>query len=186
MSTRISPAVTVADLEALPDDDNRYELVEGELLVSRAPSLTHQRVSVNIIACLLRYLEQNQTGEVLPTPGVIFDEFNAVIPDVVYMSHETIAAVASGKHMTGAPDLAVEIVSPGAEGTRRDRILKRQAYAKFGVKEYWVADPESRTVEVYRLQNQPLELAATLTAADSLASPLLPGLRCEVGRIFPA
>lgn len=186
MSTRISPVLTVDDLEALPDDDNRYELVEGELLVSRAASLTHQRISVNILWCLLRYLEQNPVGEVLPTPGVIFNEYNAVIPDLVYMSSETVAAVASGKHITGAPDIAVEVLSPGAEGTRRDRILKRQVYAKFGVKEYWLADPASRTLEVYRLGNETLELSATLTAAGALTSPLLPGLRCEVGSIFPS
>lgn len=185
MSTRISPLVTVEDLEALPDDDNRYELVEGELLVSRAPRLTHQRVSANIFACLILYLKQNPVGEVLATPGVIFNQYNAVIPDLVYMSRETIAAVATGTHITGAPDLAVEILSPGAEGTRRDRVLKRQVYAKFGVKEYWLADPANRTLEVYRLQDQTLELTATLRTGDTLTSPLLPGLRCEVGDIFP-
>ena len=186
MSTQIHPVLTVDDLDALPDDDNRYELVEGELLVSRAPSLTHQRISGNIFACLWTYLSQNPIGEVITTPGVIFDEHNAVIPDLVYMSRETAAAVASGKHITGAPDLAVEVVSPGAEGARRDRSLKRQVYSKNGVKEYWIADPERRTVEVYRLQNQILEPAATLTIEDALTSPLLPGLRCSVRDIFPA
>jgi len=185
MSTRISPLLTVDDLEALPDDDNRYELVEGELLVSRAPRLTHQRVSMNLASCLIRYLDQNPVGEVLATPGVIFNQYNAVIPDLVYMSRETITAVATGTHITGAPDLAVEVLSPGAEGTRRDRILKRQVYPKFGVKESWLADPKSRTLEVYRLENETLELSATLTTADTLTSPLLPGLRCEVGGIFP-
>ena len=70
MSAKVEPILTIEDLEALPDDGNRYELFEGELFVSRAPSLSHQRVLMNIAALIRIYLEQSPIGEVLPTPGV--------------------------------------------------------------------------------------------------------------------
>src|SRR5205085_1452996 len=114
----------------------RYELFEGEIFVSRAPSLSHQRVLVNIVGLLLDYLKQNPTGEVLPTPGVIFDEFNSAIPDIVFITREQVNDIGSGERILKAPALAIEIVSPGKENARRDREVKRQVYGKFGVKEY--------------------------------------------------
>ncbi|MCA1594489.1 MAG: Uma2 family endonuclease [Acidobacteria bacterium] len=86
MSAKIEPLLTVADLDAMPDDGNRYELFEGEIFVSRAPSLSHQRVLGNLHAILRAYLDQNPIGEILLTPGVIFDEFNSAIPVTVFHS----------------------------------------------------------------------------------------------------
>ncbi len=161
MSTQIEPLLTINDLDAMPDDGNRYEIIEGELFASRAPSLKHQRVSGNIFATFRAYLDHNPIGEILATPGIIFSDFNGVIPDLVFISHERRDEIASGERITGAPDLVVEIVSPGAENERRDRIGKRQLYGKYGVKEYWVVDPYKRTIEIYHLKGQTLELQAT-------------------------
>ena len=187
MSARIiDPLITVEDLDALPDDGNRYELFEGELFVSRAPGLTHQRVIGNVYAVVRFYLDDNPVGEIVLTPGVIFDFYNAAIPDALFISNERREEVITGERVTAAPDLMIEIVSPGKENARRDRVVKRQAYAKYGVKEYWVIDPESRSLEIYRLRGDVLELVETLTGVDEVTSPLLPGLRFSVHRIFGA
>lgn len=184
MTSKVYPLLTADDLLLLPDDGNRYELVEGELLVSRSPSLTHQRVVANLITALNNYLGQNPIGEVFPNPGVIFDKYNSVIPDVVLLTNEQLERAGSEPHIHEAPGLVVEIVSPGGENARRDRVVKLQVYGKFGVKEYWVADPAARTLEVYRPEAGALVLAATLKAEDEATSPALPGFARAVGRLF--
>jgi Uma2 family endonuclease len=186
MSTHIQPLLTIADLEIMPDDENRYELMEGEVIVSRAPSLTHQRVLGNLFNVLKNYLAQTPSGEVFATPGVIFDEFNSAIPDIAFVSRERSALTASGERIMGAPELMVEIVSPGSENARRDRVVKRQVYGKHGVREYWIVDPERLTVEIYRVHQKSLELFATLVDQDELTSPLLPHLGFPVASIFRA
>lgn len=184
MTTRIEPLLTVDDLEIMPEDDNRYELIEGELIVSRAPGFDHQEILGNFYYHIKNYLNQNPIGRVVFTPGVIFNEYNSVIPDLVFISNERLAEILRAQRFMGAPELMIEIVSPGKENSRRDRVVKRQTYGKFGVQEYWVVDPESRSIEVYRLQDQSLELVATLTDGDQLTSTVLPGFACAVSSIF--
>src|SRR5437868_1275572 len=108
MSAKVEPLLTIADLDALPEDENRYELFEGELFVSRAPSLSHQRVLGNLYLILRAYLEQNSIGEVVPTPGVIFNEFNSAIPDAVFISRQSLSEIISGERMVRAPELVLE------------------------------------------------------------------------------
>ena len=184
MSAQILPLITAADLETMPDDGNTYEIFEGELFMSRAPNLKHQRTGTNFIVQIGGYLKRNPIGEIIATPGVIFDDYNSAIPDLVYISNELRDLIATGKHIEGAPELAIEIISPGAENRRRDQVVKRQTYAKFGVKEYWIADAENRTIEVYRLRDGLLDLTAILTARDELTTPLLPDFSCRVTDIF--
>ena len=184
MSAKVDPILTVADLDLMPDDDNRYELFEGEVFVSRAPGLPHQRILTNLLILLQLHLKQYPVAKVWPNPGVIFDNFNAAIPDIVFVSNEHIGAIASGEKVTGAPDLAIEIVSPGTENERRDRTVKRQAYSKFGVREYWVVDGYRQTIEVYRLEQGQLILLTTLSNNDQLTTPLLPTFTCLVSQVF--
>lgn len=184
MSVQIEPLLTVSDLDAMPDDGNRYEIIEGELFVSRAPSLNHQRISGNIFAALRNHLDQNPVGEAITTPGIIFSDFNGVIPDLVFISHERRDEIATGDRITGAPDLVIEIMSPGAENERRDRTAKRQLYGKYGVREYWVVDPAKRTIEVYVLAGHTLKLQVRFAEDDDLMSSLLPGFSCKVESIF--
>ena len=184
MSTQIEPLLTIDDLDAMPDDDNRYEIIEGELLVSRAPTLTHQSVSMKLAVSINIYLSQNPIGKVWATPGVIFSESSGVIPDLVFVSNERIPEIASGERINGAPDLVIEIVSPGAENERRDRVAKRQLYGKYGVKEYWVVDPENRNIEVYSLKGKTLKPSALYTEKDQLASSILSGFSCRTESIF--
>ena len=184
MSARVEPLLTIDVLEALPDDGNRYELFEGELFVSRAPGISHQRVLGNIYALIRAYLEQNPAGEVLLTPGMIFDEFNSAIPDAVFVSDRLKSEIISGERIVRAPELVIEVVSPGTENARRDREMKRQVYGKHGVKEYWVADPPNRYLEIYRLKRRTLALAETLMDDDEVTSPVLPGFKCRARQIF--
>ena len=178
--------LTVADWDLMPDDGNRYEIIEGAPYVSCAPSLFHQIVVTNFLVFFRLYLSQSPIGIVAPGPGVIFDEFNGVIPDVIFLSNERRAQVDTGQRLTGPPDLVIEVLSPGRDNERRDREVKRRLYAKFGVKEYWIASLENRTIEIYRLRDGTLEHTVTLDETQEISTELLPGFRCSVESIFRA
>ncbi len=184
MSSKIEPLLTVADLDATPDDGNRYELMEGELFVSRAPSIPHQRIIHNLQMALGLYLASNRLGVLIPGAGLVLSNFDAVIPDLVFVAEERRNEIASGNRMTGAPDIAIEVLSPGVENTQRDFVHKRQLYGKHGVKEYWIVDPENQAVELFRLRERHLERIARLTDKDEITSALLPGFQLNVQRIF--
>jgi len=184
MAARIEPLLTVADLDACPDDSNRYELIEGELFVSRAPGIPHQRVLNNLQMAFGNYLKDNPIGIVVPGAGAIFSDYDAVIPDLAYVSNERWGQIVSNDKFSAAPDLVVEIMSPGKENRDRDLLVKRQLYAKYGVREYWIVDTEGRLVDVYVLRNARLESAAILRDGNVVTSPLLPGFQMSVRSVF--
>lgn len=173
------------DLVLLPDNGCRYEIIDGDLFVTRAPHWGHQRVSGNINAELRAWSLKTGLGEAVATPGIIFSDADNVIPDVVWIFKERLAILLDESgHLTGAPDLVVEVLSPGVENERRDREAKRKLYAFRGVQEYWIVDWQLRQVEVYRREQAVLKLAATLFDEDNLTSPLLPGFDCAVSDLF--
>jgi Uma2 family endonuclease len=178
------PLLTVTDLEAAPEDGNRYEVIEGELYVSTAPGLPHARNLMNIVYSLGNEIRRSGAGELIAGPGVIFSEYSGVIPDLVFISTERREEIASGVRVTGAPDLVIEIVSPGSENSRRDRTIKRRLYSKYGVKEYWVVDPEARAVEIYRPRGKHLALAATLSGNDRVTTMLIPTFAAAAREFF--
>jgi len=184
MAARIEPLITVDDLDSMPEDGNRYEVIEGELFVSRAPGVPHQRVLKNTIFNFETYLIENPIAEIIPTPGLIFGKYSGVIPDLVFYTHERAKEIISGERLVAAPELVIEILSRGSTNITRDRIVKRQLYAKYGVAEYWIVDAENRAIEVYRLQNGTLELAVIFRYEDEITTPLLPGFKCGVASIF--
>ena len=185
MTSRIEPLLTVADLDACPEDDgNRYELIEGELFVSRAPGIPHQRVLLNLEIALSEYLKDNPIGILVPGAGAIFSDYDAVIPDLTFVRNERWDQVVTGEKIIGAPDLVIEIISPGAVNRQRDLSVKRQLYAKYGVKEYWIVDSENRSVLIFRLQEQKLQEIATLKGDDELTVPILPAFQLKVSAIF--
>lgn len=184
MTKQLGPLLTVADLDVLPDDGNCYELIEGELFVSRAPSILHQSIARNLLADLTIYLRRNPIGKAWATPGVIFSDFNGIIPDIVFATNERLKQIMVWDRFTGAPELMIEILSPGPENAKRDRVAKRHLYGKYGVQEYWIVDPENRTLEIYRLHEQLLDLATILMEQDDLTSLLLPGFSCSVASMF--
>jgi Uma2 family endonuclease len=184
MATNIYPLVTIDDLESLPDDGNRYEVIEGELFMSRAAGLTHQGVSGNLYHSFRNYLDVHPIGRVLSTPGILFSEIDSVIPDIVFFTNERAALIVSGERLIAAPDLIVEIVSPGRDNERRDRVAKRQLYGKFGVREYWIVDPQLRTIEVATLRDGALTESFVFREADELTSTVLPGFSLHLPQVF--
>jgi Uma2 family endonuclease len=185
MASRIEPLLTVADLDAFPDDDgNRYELIDGELFVSRAPGIPHQRVLHNLQLEFGLFLKANPIGILVPGAGAIFSDYDAVIPDLAFVRNERWDQVVTGEKFTGALDLVIEILSPGTQNRQRDLAAKRKLYGKYGVGEYWIADSENREVLVFRLQGQTLEEIATLTTNNEITSPQLSGFQLKVSAIF--
>jgi Uma2 family endonuclease len=177
---------TTADIDLLPENEGtRYEIVDGELFITRAPHWRHQATCLNIGMVLKTWSLASNSGEVTINPGVLFTESDNVIPDVVWASSDRLAVLldAAG-HLTGAPELVVEVLSPGGDNERRDREAKLKLYASRGVREYWIADWRLQQVEVYRRENATLRLMATLLNNDELSSPLLPGFSCAVSRFF--
>ncbi len=177
---------TIADLESLPDEPGtRYEIINGELFVTRQPHFGHQECGGKCVTALNNWNAQVGLGRVAGAPGVIFGESDAVAPDIVWISHERLASLLDNAgHLQGAPELVVEILSPGARNQRRDLELKLRLYSERGVEEYWILDWRAQTVAVYRRQGRQLQLVATLHTADTLTSPLLPGFSVPVGFLF--
>lgn len=185
MASNIKHLMTVADLDAFPDDDGkRYELIEGELFVSCAPGLPHQLVLANLITEFKVYLKQNPIGTIVPGPGAVFSNYDAVIPDLVFVSNERWDGIVGNDRFVAAPDLVIEIVSPGSENRARDLKSKRRLYGKYGVQEYWIVDGENRSVLVFRLQGTVLEQVLFLKHDDELKTSLLPGLVLKLTEVF--
>ncbi|WP_416670351.1 Uma2 family endonuclease [Egbenema bharatensis] len=176
---------TAADLELFPENGNRYEIIEGELLVTRAPDWRHQKASTRISTALDTWSLSTGLGEAVQAPGLVFTAADNVIPDVVWVSRERLAALLDeAGHLTGAPELVVEVLSPGSENERRDRELKLKLYSERGVQEYWIIDWQRQQVEVYRRSQALLRLVNTLFSPDRLLSPLLPGFSYPVSQLF--
>jgi len=179
---------TTKDLEAMPRIEGvRYEIIDGELYVSTAPSWDHQGVSYVLTGMFFNWTEGRHLGELRPTPGLIFPGDQNVIPDLVWISNERlVGALDDAGHLTVAPELVIEVLSPGAANELRDRTIKLDLYSRIGVDEYWIVDWQARLVEVYRRQGAELQRVATLTGDATLTSPLLPGFTCPISRLWAA
>lgn len=178
---------TVADLEGMPDDWGwkRYEIINGELIVTGAPHIGHQGAGGNILVELTIWSRQTKLGRAYDAPGVVFSESDAVIPDVVWASSQRIEyGVDEAGHFTVAPELVVEVLSAGAQNEQRDRKSKLKIYSLYGVQEYWIVNWRLKTIEVYRSQDAQLSLVSTLSEKDRFSSPLLPAFECLVSGIF--
>jgi len=176
---------TIADLDLLPDNGNHYEIIDGELFVTRAPHWKHQKTCNRIAHELDAWSVKTNQGEAVSNPGVIFSDADNVIPDVVWVSSSRLSLLLNeAGHLTGAPELVVEVLSLGADNERRDREAKLKLYATRGVQEYWIVNWRLQQIEVYRRQNALLELAATLFSSDQLSSPLLPDFICPIAKLF--
>ena len=176
---------TVDDLESLPDSSDRVEIIDGDLHVTRAPHVDHQDATGAIYAELRLWSVKTGLGRPYFTPGVIFSQTDAVIPDVVWASQKSIdSLIDEAGHFTGAPELIIEVLSKSQQDKDRDRKYKLKLYSVEGVQEYWIFDREQQTVEVFRRDNGVLVKALTLYAQDTVTSPLLPDFSSGVGALF--
>jgi Uma2 family endonuclease len=176
---------TSADLDVMPDDGKRYEIIDGELYVSKQPDWYHQATCGRFFAALDRWNSSVGSGSVSLAPGVLFAEDDDVAPDVVWASAGRVEqGLDSRGHLHVAPELVVEVLSPGATNERRESEAKLKLYSRRGVDEYWIANWRTRTVEVYRRVGEDLDLVATLRENDVLESPLLPGFSVVLAEVF--
>jgi Uma2 family endonuclease len=178
---------TYADLVALPDDQLRHELIDGEHVVTPSPTTVHQQVSKRLFLALNRHAEEHSLGEVLFAPfDIKLSMFTVVVPDLVFFTADRFTRVVNEKHAIAAPDLVVEILSPGTR--RRDKGRKRAVYDREGVREYWIVDPDAQSVTALRRPESGAGLADVITLAaasgDVLKSPLFPGLRIRLRDVF--
>ena len=176
---------TTDDLLRMPDDGKLYEIIEGELYMPTQPNWHHQYACTRLLRALENWNEQTGLGIANGAPGLIFGIHDAVAPDVVWISLERLPQVLGedGK-LHAAPDLAVEVISPGWQNEQRDRDTKLKLYSRRGVREYWIVDWQTQQVEVYRRSRTKLIQASTLLRDDELTSPLLPGFSCQVSSLF--
>jgi len=165
----------------MPDDGKRREIVEGELFVTPSPNLNHQRISRRIELALANYLEVHPIGEIFDAPmDVILSDFDVLEPDLLIVLNENREILKTW--VEGTPDLVVEILS--STTAKRDRGLKLKVYARHGVKEYWIVDPDPSAIEVYRLDRGKYRLAQVFNEPESLTSSMLPNFRLPLADVF--
>lgn len=163
-------------------EDKRYEIIEGEFFMVPSPNEHHQRISRELEYALLGYVKKNKSGFVYYAPfDVVFSDEDVVQPDIVYVSKER-KNIITKNNIQGAPDLIVEILSPKIE--YRDREIKRKLYFKYGVKEYWIADPVKQTIEVLSLTKNGYKTENVYPMDAILYSPLLKGLEIDLNFVF--
>ncbi len=182
-----SPRVklTYDDFVLFPDDGKRHELIDGEHFVTPSPNLGHQRVVGALHAAIHVWLRSNPIGEVFVAPfDVLLSDIDVVEPDLLYISNERKRVILTPKHVTGAPELVIEVASPSTR--TRDETLKRRLFEQRGVLEYWVIDPELHTVRIYLREGEgfgrPVERAHE--RGDALSTSLLPGFELPLSEVF--
>ena len=178
------PAVrlTYEDYCAAPAD-NRYELLDGELIMVPAPNIKHESVRSLLGRELINFIVEHKLGNLFYAPcDVMLSDTDVVQPDLLFVSREREHLLSDGQKVQGAPDLAVEILSPST--AKQDRSEKRALYGKHGVTEYWLVDPVAETVQIHRLQGEVLVPTRTFGREKTLRSPLLRGLELHLDDIF--
>ncbi len=179
-------AWTIRDIQSLPQNESvNYEIIDGELFVTRSPHRLHQRVCVKLARYLDVWSENSGLGETIIAPGIIFSDFDSVIPDVVWLSKEKLANIEDeAGHLLGAPELVIEVLSSGKNNETRDKEAKLKLYSLYGVREYWICDRFNQQVSIYRRDNSRLVLVTTLLEDDVIESPLLPDFSCLVKNLY--
>jgi Uma2 family endonuclease len=181
MSVPAALKFTYEDYCLLPED-RRYEVIDGELLLTPAPSLLHQAVSERIGALLGDFVKQTALGVMFYAPcDVVLSPHDVVQPDILVVLAER-KSILTEKFVAGAPDLVVEVLSPSTE--TRDRVAKAKRYATFGVRELWLVDPDAGTIEVLVNTEEGFRRHALSAREDRVQSTILPGLEFPASPIF--
>ena len=175
---------TYEDYLNMPEGE-RYELLDGELILVASPNMAHQGNQARLGSRMFMFSEDNDLGRVFfsSTDVVLSDDSgtDVVQPDILFISKER-EDIITDANVQGAPDLVVEILSPST--SRRDWKYKRELYARYGVKEYWIIDPANRIVTVMLLKEGVLEIGGAFVEGDTLVSAALEGFEVGVSEIF--
>jgi Uma2 family endonuclease len=175
--------LTYKEYEALPADGRRYELHEGGLSVTPAPSPRHQRAVANLHLILAQHVKSRGLGEIFLSPiDCILSDITVVQPDLLYLD-PTRSRLVSERGIEGPPTLVVEILSPST--AEIDRGTKRQLYARHGAPYYWIVDPEARVVEAYLLSEGAYELSARVAGSEPASLPPFPDLAFIPASLWP-
>jgi Uma2 family endonuclease len=169
------------DCQLLPED-KRYEILNGNLCMVSSPNTKHQRVSKKLLVALARQVEERNLGEIFVAPyDVILSGDNIVQPDIFFIAGGRVGLVGE-LNLQGTPDLVIEILS--ADSRRKDLEIKKKIYARFGVGEYWIVNPDAETVEVQIWSEIGYLRHALYAKSGCLSSPLLPSVRIRLQEIF--
>ncbi|HWY77007.1 MAG TPA: Uma2 family endonuclease [Verrucomicrobiae bacterium] len=163
------------------DDDQRYEIIGGKLLMAPAPDTWHQSWVGQLYALVLSFVEAKGLGRVfIPPIDVVLDQRNTVQPDLVFIASKNLEII-QRRAIFGTPDLLAEFLSPSS--IRRDRYQKMKLYARFGVKEYWIGDPANRSFEILSLKRGKYDLLCSAEERGRLRSSVLTGFEFDLARI---
>lgn len=174
--------LTYEDYVLLPNDRNRYEILDGELSVTAAPSPKHQAVILNLLQFLDPFIRGHNLGRIYIAPiDLILEPTTVVQPDLLFLSHAHLGFV-TDRGIEGPPDLIVEILSPAT--ARADRVTKAQIYARSRVPHYWLVDPDEGSLEAYELSGESYQLVSRLTGQTNFAPSLFPGLTIDLSLLW--
>jgi Uma2 family endonuclease len=174
--------VTYQDYLNLPEDGNRYEVMNGELIMVPAPNTIHQDVSANVEYELKKFIEKHKVGKIYHAPiDVVLSETNVVQPDILFIAKQRFHIITE-KNISGAPDLIIEILSPSTG--YYDLIEKKEIYEKYGVQEYWIIDPKKKRVETYNNIKSKFKLNQRLEKKGILKSQILDEFEISLENIF--
>jgi Uma2 family endonuclease len=174
---------TYQDYLRLPNDGRRYEIIEGVLYVTNAPDIDHQFTMMEIAFHIKRFAAEHNLGYVLTAPFEVHlsETTRPVQPDVIFIKAERWPAPGA-KFFAGPPDLVVEVLSPSTG--RTDQVVKFTAYEKAGVMEYWIANPKTRSVQVFTLSGQEYALVNEYVGEEVIESTVLTGLPITTHTLF--
>ena len=176
-----TPRLTYQDYANM-EGDERYELLDGKLILIPSPNTAHQTVSIALGSRMHSFVKEHDLGQVFHAPfDVLFTDTDVVQPDILFVSNER-EHIRTPANIQGAPDLIVEILSPSS--SRRDWRDKRGLYAEHGVKEYWIVDPANRIVWVLLLRDGALVDQGAYGEGDTVASTTLEGFSVSLDQIF--
>ena len=179
---RANVPYTYQEFQYLPNDGRRYEIIEGELYVTPAPSTMHQTVSRRLQFALMTQLEEPGVAFIFDAPfDVILSETSVVEPDLVIIRQSRWGSF-SKRGFEGPPDVVVEILSPATRGN--DVFLKKAAYARLGVAEYWIVDPDLARIEVFRLKEAGYDQGLLFDRSATRSSPSFPEIAVPLGPLF--
>lgn len=173
---------TYEDYLNLPDDGNRYEIINGELIMTASPVTSHQKVSIFLSTEIQVYVTKENIGFVFYSPyDVIFDDKNIYQPDILFISKEN-KNIITEENIKGSPDLIVEILSPST--AYYDLFEKKEVYEKFGVKEYWIVDPQKHWIEIFALKQNKYVLYSRTEKKGKVKSSLFKKLDIDASKLF--
>lgn len=173
--------MTYDEYSLLPEDGKRYQVIEGELIVSPSPHYRHQRIVWSLGQRLFAYAETHKLGEVVGAPIDVILEPNTIVqPDLLFIRRDHLGII--GNVVSGAPDLCIEVLSPSTG--LHDRYAKKAVYARCGVPEYWIVDPIRQVVSLYALEGDTYTLQIEATGDEIVTSGVLTGFTITARSVF--